>query len=186
MRSGHPLSVADMGYTQELASTHRIAISKMSLRSRFQGYRSAGFFRSYFILGILGLSIVFFLYFNWVTQRLKQQHRDFSMMLAVYIGWVPSIDDKETSDRGKAIIEELKFPYIITTADDALIAARGIGDGLREKIRARTLTLDEKRKVQKLITEMDRGYQPIQMKAFAGEEGRKTLGYMSTIKRSTR
>ena len=149
----------------------------MSLRSRLHGYRSAGFFRSYFILGILGLSIVFFLYFNWVTERLKQQHRDFSMMLAVFIGRVSSVADKETSDIGRGIIEELKFPYIITAADDdAPITARGIGDGLREKIRASTLTPEEKQKVEKLIVEMDRSYQPIKMKG-VGEEGRKTFGY---------
>jgi len=149
----------------------------MSLRGHLQGFRSTGFFRSYFILGLLCLSIVFFLYFYRITRRLEQETKGFSMMLATFAGKLSSVADKETSDAGKAIIEALKFPFIVTTADGEPITAHGIDDGLREKILANVLTPAERKRLKELIAKMDESYHPIQMKGVIEEEGRKIIGY---------
>lgn len=149
----------------------------MLLRNRSQGFRSAGFFRSYFILGILGLSVVFFLYFHWVRERWEQETKYFSTMLAAFAAQLSSVSDKAASDAGKMMTDELEFPFIVTEANGKPIAARGIGDGLREKIIANTLTPAERRKLRKLIADMDKSYEPMPMKGLTGEEGRKILGY---------
>jgi len=150
----------------------------MFLRDRSRGFRSTGFFKSYFILGILGLSIVFFLYSNWVTRRLKRETAEFSMMLANFAARFPSIEDKEASDAAGVIIDKLKIPFIVTDAAGKPITARGIGNGLREKILADTLTPGEKQKLAKLIAGMDKNHSPIPMKGVMAEEGRKIIGYI--------
>ncbi|MFC1715176.1 PAS domain-containing sensor histidine kinase [Candidatus Poribacteria bacterium] len=170
----------DMGFTRKSASVHRAFIPKMFLKSRSQGFRSAGFFRSYFILGILGLSTLFFLYFYWVRGEWEQETRDFSKLLAAFVGQISSVADRETSDAGKELlIEELKFPFIVTEINGEPIIARGIGGGLREKLLANTLTPAERQKVKKLAKKMDESYDPIPMRGVTGEEGRRILGYFS-------
>jgi len=149
----------------------------MFFRGHLQGFSGTGFFRRYFIPGILGLSIVFFLYFNWVTRRLERETADFSMMLATFAAKLASVADKETSDAGKVIIDRLKFPYIVTAADGQPVAARGIGGGLREKILAKTLTPEEEQKIAELVAKMDKSHSPIPTKGVTGEEGRKIIGY---------
>jgi signal transduction histidine kinase len=152
----------------------------MLFSGRSRSFRTTGFFKSYFILGILGLSIVFFLYSNWATRRLEKETAQFSMMLANFTALFTSIPDKETSDAAKAIIDDLKLPYIVTGAAGHPISARGIGDGLREKIYAKTLTPKEEQKIRKLIEKMDKSHSPIPMKGVGvtDEEGRKILGYI--------
>jgi signal transduction histidine kinase len=151
---------------------------KMFFRNRARGFRTTGFFRSYFILGILGLSIVFFLYSNWVTGRLKRETAEFSVMLAHFAAQFPSIEDKETSDAAGTIIDKFRIPFIVTDAAGQPIIARGIGNGLREKILANTLTPGERQKIAELIANMDRNHSPIPMKGVMAEEGRKIVGYI--------
>ena len=178
-RLGLSLPVRDIRSTRKLASVHRVFTAKMSLKNRSQGFRSTGFFRSYFILGILGLSIVFFLYFYWVRGRWEQETMDFSKILATFAGRLSAVADKETSDAWKEfLIGELKFPFIVTEANGGLIIARGIGDGLREKLLANTLTSEERQKIRKLVAKMDESYDPIPMKGVTEEEGRKILGHI--------
>ncbi len=160
----------------ELASVYRVVISKMFLRSHSPGFRTTGFFKSYFILGILSLFFVFFLYFNWVTRRLEQETAEFSMMLANFAARISSIADKETSDAAKAIIDNFKFPFVVTDASGHPIVARGISNDLREKIRDKTLTREEKLRLLELVTKMDRDHSPIPMKG--ADEGRKIVGYI--------
>jgi len=152
----------------------------MVFSGRSRSFRTTGFFKSYFILGILGLSIVFFLYSNWATRRLEKETAQFSMMLANFTALISSIPDKETSDAAKAIIDDLKFPFIVSDAAGQPIIARGIGDGLREKILANTLIPKEKQKIRKLIEKMDKTHIPIPMKGVGvtEEEGRKITGYI--------
>jgi signal transduction histidine kinase len=154
----------------------------MFYKGRSQGFGTTRFFKSYFILGILGLSVVFFLYFNWITYRLEKETSEFSTMLATFAAQLPSISDKETSDAAKAIIESFKFPFIITNAEGEPKAARRIGDGLREKILANTLTAEDKYKIREIIKKMDKNHRPLSMKGIISgvgdEEGRKILGYL--------
>jgi signal transduction histidine kinase len=150
----------------------------MFFKDRSRGFRTTGFFKSYFILGILGLSIVFFLYSNWVTRRLKRETAEFSMMLAHFAAQFPSIEDKETSDAAAVIIDKFKIPFIVTDAAGQPIIARGIGNGLREKILANTLTPEERQKLAKLVANMDKNHSPIPMEGVMAEEGRKIIGYI--------
>lgn len=150
----------------------------MFLKTRIQGFQTAGFFKSYFILGILGLSLVFFLYSNWVTRRLERETSEFSRLLANFAARLPSITDKKTSDEARAIIDQLKIPFVITNANGDPIIARGVGDGLREKILAKTLTPEDKEKLLKIIKDMDKNYNPIRTKGIIAGEGRKILGYI--------
>jgi len=150
----------------------------MFFRDRSRGLRTTGFFKSYFILVILCLSIAFFLYSNWVTRRLKRETAEFSMMLAHFAAQFPSIEDKETSDAAGVIIDKFKIPFIVTDAAGQPIIARGIGNGLREKILADTLTPEERQKLAKLIANMDKNHSPIPMKGVMAEEGRKIIGYI--------
>ncbi len=150
----------------------------MFRKSRSQGFRSAGFFKSYLILGILGIAIAFILYFYWLRGRWEQETRDFSKLLAAFVGQVSSVADREASDAGKELlIEELQFPFIVTEINGEPIIARGIGDGLREKLLANTLTPEERQKIRKLVKKMDESYDPIPMKGVTEEEGRRILGY---------
>ncbi len=152
----------------------------MLFSGRSRGFRTTGFFKSYFILGILVLSMVFFLYSNWATRRLEKETAQFSMMLANFTALITSISDKETSDAAKVIIDDLKLPYIVTDAAGQPITARGIGDGLREKIWANTLTPKEEQKIREIMEEMDKSHSPIPMRGLGvtDEEGRKILGYI--------
>ena len=100
------------------------------------------------------------------------------MMLAAFAAQFASIADKETSDAARAITEKLKFPFIVTDAAGQPIVARGIGDGLREKIRAGTLTSEDRQKIEKLIMKMDKNHRPAPMKGVMAEEGRKIIGYI--------
>ena len=101
------------------------------------------------------------------------------MMLANFAAQFPSIEDKETSDAAGSIIDKLRFPFIVTDATgEPITAARGIGDGLREKILAKTLTQEERQKIEKLIAKMDKTHSPIPMKGIMEDEGRKIFGYI--------
>lgn len=142
-------------------------------------FRTVGFFRSYFVLGVVGLSIVFFLYSNWVTRRLERETAEFSKRLATFVAQLPAIADKETSDAGRIIIEKLRFPYIVTDVNNQPIAARGIGNGLlREKIITGTLTPSDRQQIAKLTERMDKNHTPIPMKVVLGEQGRQIIGYI--------
>ncbi len=147
----------------------------MFLRSYSKGFRTTGFFRSYFVLGIIALAIIFFLYSNWVTNRLEREISQFSTMLATFAAQLPAIADKETSDAAKKIIDNLEFPFVIMNSSGQPIVARGIGDGLREKIIAGTLTASEKQYILKLVKEMDKKHKPIPMRLV--EQDRKIIGY---------
>ncbi|MBD3181936.1 GHKL domain-containing protein [Candidatus Poribacteria bacterium] len=149
----------------------------MYLKSRLQEFRNIGFFRSYFILGILCLSIAFLIYSNWVTSRLERETAEFSKMLANFTAQLSSIADKETSDAARAIIDSLEFPFIVTDANGQPVIARGIGGGLREKMQAGTLTSEDRKKINKIIEKMDKNHKPITMKGVLTEEGRAILGY---------
>jgi len=150
----------------------------MFLKSRPYGFRTTGFFKSYFIIGVIVLSTVFFLYSYWVTKRWERETSEFSKMLANFAARLPSIPDKETSDEAKEIIDKLKIPFVVTNTNGDPIIARGIGDGLREKILAKTLTPEDKEKLSKLIKKMNNNYQPIPMKGILADEGRKIIGYI--------
>ncbi len=100
------------------------------------------------------------------------------MMLANFAAQLSSISDKEVSDAGRAIIDELRFPFIVTDTAEQPIIARGIGGGLREKISADTLTPEDRQKIAELIGEMDRSHSPIPMKGVVADEGRKIIGYI--------
>lgn len=165
-------------FTHKSASVCGDIISIMSLRSRSQGFRSTGFFRSYFVPGILILFAGFFLYFNWVTERWERETSEFSRMLAVFAGMLSSVTDKEASDAGKEIIDKFKFPFIVTKIDGEPLTARGIGDGLREKILNNALTQEERQKLKEIVSEMDGRHEPIRMKGVIEEEGRKIIGYV--------
>ena len=152
----------------------------MLLSGRFRSFRITGFFRIYFILGILGLSIVFFVYSYWVTKRLEMETSHFSMMLANFTALTSSIPDKETSDAAKAIIDDFKLPFVVTDADGQPITARGLGHRLREKILANTLTPKEGQNLKKIIGKMDKNHRPIRMRGVGvtAEEGRMIIGYI--------
>ena len=139
-------------------------------------FRTSDFFRSYFVLGILVLSIVFLLYSYWVTSRLGNEISVFSTMLGNFVSKQSSVADKETSEAGQAIIRELNFPYIVTDASGNSIGARNIGDGLREKIIAGTLTPSEKQKIGKMVTRMDKIHPPLEMKGL--DQDRTIIGYI--------
>jgi signal transduction histidine kinase len=139
-------------------------------------FRTGEFFRNYFILGILGLAVVFLLYSNWVTRRLEREISDFSMMLGNFVAKLSTVADKETSEAGQLIIKQLNFPYIVTDAGGKPIVARNIGTGLREKITAGTLTTTERRNVEKMIARMDKVHIPIVMKGL--EQDRTIVGYI--------
>lgn len=141
-----------------------------------KGFKTIGFFRSYFILGIIALAIIFFLYSNWVTKRLEREISQFSTMLATFAAQLPAIADKETSDAAKKIIDNLEFPFVIMDSSGQPKAARGIGDGLREKIIAGTLTAAEKQHILKIVKEMDKKHKPIPMRLV--EQDRKIIGYI--------
>ena len=147
----------------------------MFLRNHSKGLRTIGFFRNYFILGIIVLAIIFFLYSNWVTKRLEREISQFSTMLATFAAQLPAIADKETSDAAKKIIDNLEFPFVIMDSSGQPKAARGIGNGLREKIIAGTLTASEKQYILKLVKEMDKKHKPIPMRLV--EQDRKIIGY---------
>lgn len=151
----------------------------MLFRKRSWGFKPLGLFKSYITLGIAILTMVFFLYSNWVSARLKQETAEFSKMLATFVAQLPAIADKETSDAARKIIEELKFPFIIVYEDNEPIVARGIGKGLREKIQARTLTPADRDEIENIIKEMDKNHTPISVKGIVGssDEGRKIIGY---------
>jgi len=100
------------------------------------------------------------------------------MMLANFAAKLSSISDKEVSDAGRALTDELRFPFIVTDTAQQPIVARGIGDGLREKISADTLTPVDRKKIAKLIENMDRTHTPIPMKGVVADEGRKIIGYI--------
>lgn len=100
------------------------------------------------------------------------------MMLANFAAQLSSISDKEVSDAGGAIIDELRFPFIVTDIAEQPIIARGIGGGLREKISADTLTPEDRQKIAELIGKMDRSHSPIPMKGVVADEGRKIIGYI--------
>jgi len=100
------------------------------------------------------------------------------MMLANFAAQLSSIPDKEMSDAGRAIIDELRFPFIVTDTAEQPIIARGIGGGLREKIHTDTLTPENRQKIAKLITKMDERHSPIPMKGVVADEGRKIIGYI--------
>jgi len=100
------------------------------------------------------------------------------MMLANFAAQLSSISDKEMSDAGRAIIDELRFPFIVTDTAEQPIIARGIGGGLREKISADTLTPEDRQKIVELIGKMDRSHSPIPMKGVVADEGRKIIGYI--------
>lgn len=100
------------------------------------------------------------------------------MMLATFAAQFPSIEDKEASDAAGAIIDKFEIPFIVTNAAGKPIVARGIGDGLREKIRANTLMPQERQKIARLIANMDKNHRPIPMKGVMAEEGRKMIGYI--------
>lgn len=151
---------------------------EMFLKSPSYGFRTTGFFKSYFIIGVIALSTVFFLYSYWVTKRWERETSEFSKMLANFAAKLPSITDKETSDEAKVIIDKLRIPFIITNAKGEPIIARGIGNGLREKLLAKTLTDEDKEKLANLIKEMNKNYQPIPMKGVLADEGRKIIGYI--------
>jgi len=142
----------------------------------WRGFRSTGFFRSYFVLGILTLSAVFFLYSNWVTNRLEKEISQFSTMLATFAARLPEIADKETSDAARKIMDNMEFPFIIVDSANQPKAARGIGNGLREKIIAGTLTTEDRDSITKLIKEMDKRHNPIPMTLV--EQDRKIIGYI--------
>ncbi|MEK7395529.1 MAG: HAMP domain-containing sensor histidine kinase [Candidatus Poribacteria bacterium] len=139
-------------------------------------FRTGDFFRNYFILGILGLAIVFLLYSNWVTRRLEREISSFSMMLGSFVAKLSTVADKETSEAGQLIIKQLNFPYIVADADGKPIVARNIGTGLREKIIAGTLTETERDNVKKMIARMDKVHTSIVMKGL--EQDRTIIGYM--------
>jgi len=139
-------------------------------------FRTSNFFRSYFVLGMLVLSIVFLLYSYWVTSRLGNEISVFSTMLGNFVSKQSSVADKETSEAGQAIIRELKFPYIVTDAYGNPIGARNIGNGLREKIIAGTLTPSEKQKIGKMVKRMDKIHPPLEMKGL--DQDRTIIGYI--------
>ena len=145
----------------------------MFFRSRSQRYRSAKFFRNYFILGILGISIIFFSYFYWLKWQWERETSDFSRMVAAFVGRLPSVADKEASDIGKEIIDILNFPFILTELDGEPIVSRGIGDGLREKIFANTLTPEERQRIKKITADMDRIYEPIRVIVIKEADGKQ-------------
>ena len=139
-------------------------------------FRTSSFFSSYFVLGILALSIVFLLYSYRVTSRLGNEISSFSTMLGNFVSKLSAVADKETSEAGQAIIRELKFPYIVTDASGGPIIARNIGNGLREKIIANTLTSSEKQALEKMIAKMDKIHPPLEMKGL--EQDRTIIGYI--------
>ena len=149
----------------------------MLFRTLFRGFKTTRFFKSYFALGILSLSAVFFFYFNQVTNRLERETAEFSTMLAAFAAKLPSVSDKETSDAGRTIIENYRFPFVVTDAAGRPKIARGIGDGLREKILDGTLTSEDERRIAELVAKMDKNYSPLPMQAIIGEEGRTIIGY---------
>jgi len=151
-------------------------IEEMFLRDRSPGFRTAGFFKSYLILGILSLTLVFFLYFNWVTKRLEREMSELSMMLGNFVSRISLIADKETSEAARVIVEAFNFPFIVTDASGNPIVARGIGDDLRENIRSATLTEAEKQKVATLVAKMDKNHSPLRMRGVI--EGRRIIGYI--------
>ena len=87
-----------------------------------------------------------------------------------------SVADKETSEAGQAIIRELKFPYIVTDASGTPVRARNIGNGLREKIIAGTLTLSEKQDIKTMIAKMDKIHPPLEMRGL--DQDRIIIGYI--------
>ncbi len=138
--------------------------------------RTGGFFRNYFIIGIVGLSVIFLLYSNWVTRRLEREISDFSMMLGNFVAKLTAVADKETSEAGQVIIKQLNFPYIVTDVNNNPVVARNIGTGLREKIITGTLSEAERRRVEKMIAKMDKVHTPIVMKGL--EQDRTIIGYI--------
>ena len=76
------------------------------------------------------------------------------MMLATFTAQISSIADKETSDAAREIIDNFEFPFIVADAAGQPIIARRVGNGLREKILANTLTSEEKEKLRKIIRKM--------------------------------
>lgn len=139
-------------------------------------YRTSGFFKSYFVAGILTLSLIFFLYSMWITNRWERETSGFSMMLANFAAKLSEVADRETSEAGQTIINQLEFPYIVTDAEGKPIMARNIGGGLREKIITGTLTDSEKKRLKKIVGSMDEKHRPIQMKAL--EQDRAIVGYV--------
>lgn len=139
-------------------------------------FRTSGFFRNYFIIGIVGLSIIFLLYSNWVTRRLEREISNFSMMLGNFVAKLTAVADKETSEAGQVIIKQLNFPYIVTDVNGNPVVARNIGNGLREKILTGTLTERERRHIEKMIAKMDKVHTPIAMKGL--EQDRTIIGYI--------
>ena len=139
-------------------------------------FRTSGFFRNYFVIGIIALSIIFLLYSNWVTRRLEREISNFSMMLGNFVAKLTTVADKETSEAGQVIIKQLNFPYIVTDADGNPVVARNIGTGLREKIITGTLSEAEKQRVEKMIAKMDKVHTPIAMKGL--EQDRTIIGYI--------
>jgi signal transduction histidine kinase len=139
-------------------------------------YRTSGFFQSYFVIGILILSLIFFLYSAWITRRWEKETSGFSMMLANFAAKTSEVADKETSEAGQTIINQLEFPYILTDTYGNPTGARNIGGGLREKLITGILTESEKQQIKKMVADMNKKHTPIPMKGL--EQDRAIIGYI--------
>jgi len=139
-------------------------------------YKTSSFFKSYFVIGIIALSVIFFFYSSWITSRWEKETAGFSMMLANFAAKLSEVADRETSEAGQTIINQLEFPYILTDDSDNPIRARNIGGGLREKIITGTLTESDKEQLRHIVSDMNKKHKRIPMKGL--EQDRVIIGYI--------
>ncbi|MCZ6675919.1 MAG: HAMP domain-containing sensor histidine kinase [Candidatus Poribacteria bacterium] len=123
------------------------------------GYTASNFLLTYFIIGLLILSLAFVFY----TRQILQQNRNLVGMvptLADLAGELPGVSDRRLQDQLNQIIKELlsdsRLSFIITDAkDERIIIARRIDEAIESKIDAELpLSPAEESKLQTTLERM--------------------------------